>query len=127
MNPFPEDLHFDNAGMIGGQRHIILTRSFRAATSLGVIVVPKGTISNGASIPRAAQSLVGDPFEEYLESAVVHDHLYSSANEHYTRAEADFILRELMWNQVDVARWKAIAFWWAVRVGGKWNYNGYEP
>lgn len=37
--------------------------------------VPKGTITDGASIPRVLWSLVGSPFTgDYIKAAVVHDH-----------------------------------------------------
>ena len=123
MIPFPSPLHFDNAGMRGGKRCIVVTREFVALTSLGVVRVPAGEISNGGSIPKAAWSIIGCPFDEYLEECVVHDWLYSRrSNDDYTRAEADFILRELMWN-CEVARWKIAAFYAALKCFGWANYK----
>lgn len=122
MNPFPRELEFRNAGMIGGRQCVLTTREFVAYTSLGKIVVPAGTLSDGASIPQVAQSLVGDRFD-YLKEAVVHDHLYSPNNRDFDRAEADFILRELLYN-VGWPVWKVNAFYLAVRVGGWRSYKG---
>ena len=116
MNPFPRELHFKNAGMIGGRQHITVSRDFTAITSLGTITVPRGTVSDGASIPQLAMSIMGDRFD-YLKEAVVHDFLYSPGNTDFSRSEADYILRELMYN-VGWPIWKANAFYFAVRVGG---------
>lgn len=113
---FPLPLHFDNAGMRNGRQCIILTAPFVAVTSLGKISAPAGTISDGASIPQMAQSIVGDRFD-YIEEAVIHDYLYSSGQPEYTRAEADYILKELMWNK-GIPLWKVSAFYLAVRIGG---------
>lgn len=121
MNPFPANLEFENAGVIRGRQHIRLTREFTAITSLGTIRVPAGTLSDGASIPQAAMSIVGDRFD-YLREATVHDHLYSPNNRTFTRAQADLILRELMWN-VGIPAWKVSAFWLAVRIGGRRAYK----
>lgn len=126
MNPFPDKLHFDNAGMIGGKRHVILTADFLCITSLGRIVVPRHTLIDGASIPRMAYSLIGHPFDAYLEDCVLHDFLYSEQNRDYTRAEADHLLRETMWNR-DIPRWKIAAMWSAVRVGGWRSFKGGPP
>lgn len=122
MNPFPLSLHFDNYGWQNGRRRIILTRSFTAVTSLGTIAIPAGFISDGASIPRAAWSIIGSPFDEYLEECVVHDYLYSARNKDYDREEADFILKELMWNCA-IARWKILAFHVALRLFGGPNFK----
>lgn len=120
---FPLPLHFDNAGMHGGRRCVVTTRRFKAITSLGIVEVEPGFTSDGGSIPRAAWSIIGSPFDEYLEECVVHDWLYSPRNKEFTRDEADFILKELMWNR-DVHRWKVAAFYLAVRLAGWKFYNG---
>jgi hypothetical protein len=67
FNPFPMELHFDNAGYFFGKRLIEVTRPFPVTTSLGCFTVPAGTISDGASIPAMAQAIVGHPLEEFLE------------------------------------------------------------
>jgi hypothetical protein len=123
MTPFPKEIHYDNAGMIGGKRNIILTMPFRCVTSLGTIVVPAGTLCDGASIPRCAWSIVGHPFDEYLEDSVLHDYLYSKANTEYSRAEADFLFKETMWNR-QIDRWKILAMYSAVRAFGWRSFKG---
>ena len=116
MTPFPRDIEFANAGMRGGKQHIVLTAPFEAETSLGRIVAHKGFVSDGASIPQAAQSIAGDRFD-YIKEATIHDWLYSPHNDSYDRAESDYILRELMYN-VGWPIWKVNAFYLAVRIGG---------
>lgn len=122
MNPFPHELHFDNAGMRNGRRCIILTKPFSAITSLGVIKVPAGFVSDGASIPKPAWGIIGSPFDEFLEEAVIHDMLYSPLNHDYSREEADYILKELMWN-CGVSKWKIAAFHIALRLFGGPNFK----
>ena len=118
-NPFPMPLHFDNAGMVDGKRLICIMRPFPVTTSIGCFTVHAGFLSDGASIPRLAQAIVGNPFDEYLEQAVAHDWLYSKKSDRlmFDREEADFILKELMWD-CGLPLWKIAAFHAAVRLGG---------
>lgn len=80
MNPFPEPLHFDNAGMHNGRRCIVGTRRFRAITSLGVIDIDPGFVSDGGSIPPFAYSIVGSNLDDALEEFYLHDWFYSPNN-----------------------------------------------
>lgn len=122
MSPFLDDLHFDNAGMRNGRRCIILTSHLRAITSLGMVEAPAGFMSDGGSIPKIAWSIVGDGYDECLEEFVIHDLLYSPLNREYSRSEADFILKELLWNRHAPA-FKREAFWMAVRAFGKSRFK----
>jgi hypothetical protein len=123
MNPFPEDIDCKVAGMIDGRRHILVLMPFRCITSLGVIVVPANTLCDGASIPRIMWPIIGHPLDEYLEDAVLHDFLYSPTNTDFSRAEADLIFRETMWNR-DISRPKLIAMYAAVRAFGWRSFQG---
>ncbi len=124
QNPFPEALHFDNAGFHRGRRMIMVTRPFLVVTSLGRFEVPVGFECDGASIPRLAQAIIGHPFDEYLEDAVAHDYLYHPTSDwlEFDRGEADTILRETMWNR-RFPLWKLSSFYMAVRVGGGFHYK----
>ena len=118
MNPYPHPLHFDNAGMCGGRRCIVLTSRFRALTSLGLVDVPAGFVSDGGSIPAAAWSILSESgLGDSLEAFVIHDFLYSPLNTDYTRDEADFVMKELQWN-TGSSKWKIAAFYLAVRLCG---------
>jgi len=123
---FPSELQFANAGYTGGRRRIRLTEPFLAVTSLGTLTVPRGFISDGASIPKAAWSVVGHPFARFLEECVIHDWFYSSHNRFFTRLQGDNILRELMWNR-GLPLWKVASFWLAVRLGGGRSFNQTTP
>jgi len=118
-NPFPMPLQSSLAGMVDGKRLICVTRPFPVITSIGCFTVHAGFLSDGASIPRIAQAIIGNPFEEYLEQAVAHDYLYAKISNRmlFDREEADFILKELMWNKF-LPMWKIAAFHAAVRMGG---------
>ena len=123
MNPFPEPLHFDNAGFHNGSRLLVVTRRFVCLTSFGRIVVPRGTVIDGASIPSCAWSIIGHPFDCFLEDCTLHDFLYSPYNAEFTRYEADTILKETMWNR-DIHWFKREALYRAVRLFGWSAFKG---
>ncbi|MET3665187.1 DUF1353 domain-containing protein [Caulobacter sp. 1776] len=94
------------------------------------ITVPKGFVTDLASIPRAVWILL-PPDGPWVKGAVIHDFLYATRGtgiwkthpsgntrpEPYSRREADWILRDAMRNRgVDVVRRNII--WLAVRIGG---------
>lgn len=63
-----------------------------------LITVPKGFITDGASIPKSLQWIY-EPFGEYIKGAVIHDYLYSKYNDtgiNRTLADKifDFIMKE---------------------------------
>lgn len=122
MNPFPLPLHFDNAGFVNGRRRIIVEPPFRGITSFGVIDITKPFICDGGSIPKAAHSIIGDGYDEALEDFVLHDWLYSENNTEYSRAEADAILNETLYNR-NIGWWKRHAIWTAVRLFGGGSFK----
>ena len=63
-----------------------------------LITVPKGFITDGASIPKSLQWIY-DPYGKYIKGAVIHDYLYSKYNDtgiNRTLADKifDFIMKE---------------------------------
>lgn len=56
------------------QRVVILEKSLYYASDIldEIVIIPKGFISDGASVPRALWSIY-PPFGKYLEAAIVHD------------------------------------------------------
>ena len=83
--------------------------------------VIKAMWSDGASIPRAVRSVVGDRFAEtYMIAALIHDVLY--ATQFVIRADADKALYDVM-RKCGVGRVKAWAIYRAVRMFGwaAWN------
>ena len=127
MNPFPKEVQFENAGMINGKRHIITTAPLECVTSLGRFFVPADFITDGGSIPRIAHSLIGHPFDAFLEDCVMHDWLYSpDCQLDFSRGESDHLLRETMWNR-RIPKWKIACMWSSVRVGGGRYYRRPRP
>lgn len=83
--------------------------------------VPKGFITDGASIPRIFWSLIGSPFTGlYRRAALIHDYFY------YTKLTprwyADKIFLECM-KDLGVSYWKRWAMWAAVRAGAGWIWR----
>jgi len=84
---------------VEGPRDLTFTRDTGDAH-----VARVGLVSDGASIPRVAQSLIGHPFDEYLEAALIHDQLCRDRT--LPARVAHRIFYEAMRAQ-DVAAWKA--------------------
>lgn len=97
MNHFPDELEFKDAGILRGSRRFKLTAPFAYRSSRGVITVPAGFITDGASIPRIFWPFL-DPFGKYFKAAVIHDFLYSPWNIRFNRAESDRLFKEAMFN-----------------------------
>ena len=85
------------------------------------MVIKKGFLFDGASIPPVFWGLIGEPDDtDFIEAALVHDYLY---RRRYNRAISDqifkeFLIREGVWG------WKASLMWAAVRIGGHRLYAG---
>ena len=78
-----------------------------------VIYVPRGFITDGASIPKAFWSTIGSPFTgKYKRAAMVHDWLYHTVST--TRIYADQIFLEIM-KERGVSLWKRLSMYRAVR------------
>ena len=82
-----------------------------------IIRVPKGFITDFASIPRLFWSIIGGPTGKYTKSAVIHDYGYHS--QRFTRLRTDqmflegmkvlgvgWLKRYLMYNAVRLAGWR---------------------
>ena len=85
-----------------------------------VITVPKGFVTDGASIPGVLWGMGFSPWGEYGKSAVLHDWLY--AQQKYTRLEADNLFLESM-EALKVNEFKSFIMHRAVRyfAGGAWK------
>ena len=88
-----------------------------------VITIEEGFITDGASIPKFAWSVIGGPMGKYAAAAVVHDYLYKVQS--YTRKKADLIFYEAM-QVLKVPFWKRWLMHKAVRVAGWRPWNRYR-
>ena len=122
MNYFPDKLQLEDDGIWAGSRVFMLMRRFRYVSSFGVIDVPLGTLTDGASVPRMFWP-VFDPWGPYLGAAVIHDFLYSRANTEFTRDEADYIFHEAMYN-IGVPWHTRNTIFMAVRLFGGKSFKG---
>lgn len=87
-----------------------------------VIKVPKGFITDGASIPKIFWSFIGGQWGKYGYAAVLHDFLYHTKI--YTRKKSDQIFLEAM-GVLGVPKWKRLLMYFAVRLAGwhPWKYR----
>ena len=83
------------------------------------VVVPRGFVSDGASVPRALWSIY-PPFGKYLEAAIVHDwycvlgHKGESPIDYKVAAD---VFKEAM-EVCNASWWRRNKMYWAVRLGG---------
>ena len=83
--------------------------------------VPKGFVTDLATIPRIFWSF-DSPFDgKYMSAAILHDYLYSCSIAH-SRQEADRILYSAM-REEGASKWTANKFYVAVRLGGGSHYD----
>ena len=111
--PFLSDL--DVKILRGGDRVLLRPLAYATLpyTDHNLITVPSGFVTDFASVPDWALSLVnGDDLEA---PATLHDYLYR--NHIGTRSQADKILWDSM-GDVGVSMWKKVLVYAAVRIAG---------
>jgi hypothetical protein len=107
---FPDKIQLEDVGMSGESRIFKTLARFRFYSKrFGLIEVPSGTYTDGASIPKIFWSIMS-PYGDMFEAALPHDHLYSPSNENLTRAESDQVLREGM-EIIDAYRVEQLTGW----------------
>ena len=91
------------------------------STPIGKIVVPRGFVTDFASVPRPFWALL-PPDDEYVTAAVIHDWLYW--NQATTREEADQALKDSM-IELGVSSLKVTAIYEGVDLfgGSAWSEN----
>jgi hypothetical protein len=89
------------------------------------IIVPKGFVTDFASIPRELWSLGLSPHGRYSRAAIVHDYLYWSQG--CSREQADRLLLLAM-KESSVGTFDQVLVYQGVNVGGKssWDANAAE-
>ena len=111
---FPEPLDYRS---IMGTSKIQIIKRFTAITSIGVIYVPAGFVSDGASVPQIFWSIF-PPFGKYLEAAVVHDYIYEELCHKFTKEKADRVFKELL-KVLRISSVKRNTMYQCVKYGGK--------
>lgn len=124
MNKFPDEVILKDAGMRGHSRLFELQNDFRYISSYGTITVPKGFITDGASIPEVFWNIF-QPFGPWFKAAIPHDWGYSKLNTQYTRSEVDLIFKEAMYN-LGIGWVKRETIYRAVQLFGWTVYKGYK-
>lgn len=85
------------------------------------IVVPAGFVTDGASIPSFAWSIIGGPMTgKYVAAAILHDWLYHIKT--YSRERSDLIFLEAM-AVLKVSKLKRNIIYWMVRIFGHWAWK----
>jgi len=89
-----------------------------------VIIVPKGTLTDFASVPRGLWNIF-PPDGKYSPAAVIHDYLYQTngLDGKYTRRQSDDILFEAM-GVLGVPGWKKHLMYAAVWTFGRKFWKG---
>ncbi|MFG1358036.1 DUF1353 domain-containing protein [Xanthobacter pseudotagetidis] len=109
--------------------------SYRPSNGDDIITVRKGAVTDLTSVPRFAWMLI-PPDGPWVKAAVIHDYLYRTRgtgiiwdkpSSHtrptpYSRAEADWILRDALENR-GVGWLKRNIIWAAVRIGGACSWG----
>lgn len=85
--------------------------------------IPKGFLTDLASVPRCLQWLFSPDDHQYKWEACLHDYLYVTPTTGVCREEADLIFKEAMRVGV-VDKWKEWCLYTAVRLFG-WKYFKY--
>jgi hypothetical protein len=92
----------------------------------GKITIPKGFITDGATIPRILWPILANTDPDILYASFIHDFLYAVhgklPDRTLTKDQADNILREQM-IVVGAPRWKADIVYRAVHIFGGFAYS----
>lgn len=89
-----------------------------------VIWIPKGYLTDGATIPRFLWTIIGHPLQGYAQAAVIHDFCYGKRL--YSRKRSDEIFLEAM-AVLEVPRWKRRVIFRALRLFGWWAWGKRNP
>jgi len=89
-----------------------LVEDFTESTTYGTITVPKGKITDLASVPRILWVLL-PPFGRYSQAAVIHDHLCGTDHPNKHEIFYEVMIKYKTW------KWKAKIMYLAVKyIGG---------
>ena len=98
-----------------------LTESFMVSVDSRTLIIPRGFITDLASIPRFLWSFYSPTEVSTILPAVLHDYLYGCVSE-YNRYEADNIFYYAL-RENGVSKWKALKYYYGVRIFGASHYK----
>ena len=105
-----------------GSRLWILSHDFVIRTPRGIRVIPRGYITDFASVPRLFWTLIPPVADEIAEASIPHDYFYTKDSDEVPRKFADECLKEIA--RVNGASWiTAQAAHKAVRLAAKGLYR----
>ena len=121
------------------EREMLVECGIQVTKTTSTITVPKGYITDLASVPRVCWSFIA-PFD-VARAAVVHDIMYEKINGEYKKGIieskgerecyrwiADKMFLEGMESaEPPVSKWKIKSAYWAVRMFGRWAINSSAP
>ncbi len=120
VEPFKDDSQIDDTIYIQQDDYSYTTFSGKT------IIIPKGERTDGGSIPRLAQTLIGLTPDGYERAGWdIHDHLYTTNGENgrFTRLDADKILLEIL-TRLGVPWFQRRSVYLAVRLCGGSHWKG---
>lgn len=86
-----------------GPRLWILFQNFVVRTPRGIFVIPRGYVTDHASVPRAFWTLIPPVADEIAEASIPHDYFYTKDSMEVPRKFADECLKEIA--RVNGASW----------------------
>lgn len=106
---------------LAGETQCVIMEDWTVKVNKFWFVVPKGTQTDGASIPRILWRVCGHPLEApRCYAAALHDWLYGGGVKDVTRAQADRCYYLLL-RHFGTPMWKAKMEYWALRMFG-WTH-----
>ena len=85
-------------------------------------IVPKGYVTDLASIPRLFWNIVPPNLSEAQQASVIHDYIYSHLYWYYSKDYADRLLRDLM-KKDGASKFVYNLFYTAVKYGGRGGWS----
>lgn len=102
--------------LVGGKQYLLLE-----PLVTDEYTIPLGFVTDFASVPRVLWGIF-PPNGKYRNAAVVHDYMYVHAITGVKKNADKLFLKNM--KALGVPWWKRQAMYYAVRIGGKGNYNG---
>ena len=87
-----------------------------------VVYIPAGFNTDFASVPWFFRRIFQPATGKHRRGALVHDYIYRTVTEHYTKEEADQIFLDIMLED-GYSSWRAHTMYRAVKIGGSSSFK----